>query len=114
MTIYSLDILLFPIWNQSVVPCTVLTFASRDQGSCVQISQEAGQVVWYSHLFQNFPQYIVIHTVEVKNRFKGLDLIDGVYILLPSKICYFIGFFQRRNLEFTYYSYCFLIYYFIC
>ena len=26
----------------------------------MQISQEAGQVVWYSHLFQNFPQFIVI------------------------------------------------------
>ena len=25
--------------------------------SCIQISQEAGQVVWYSHLFQNFPVY---------------------------------------------------------
>ena len=30
----------------------------------MQISQEAGQVVWYSHLFQNFPQLIVIHTVK--------------------------------------------------
>ena len=30
----------------------------------MQISQEAGQVVWYSHLFQNFPQFIVIHTVK--------------------------------------------------
>ena len=26
--------------------------------------QEAGQVVWYSHLFQSFPQFIVIHTVK--------------------------------------------------
>ena len=32
--------------------------------TCVQISQEAGQVVWYSHLFHNFPQFIVIHTVK--------------------------------------------------
>ena len=32
--------------------------------SCIQISQEAGQVVQYSHLFQNFPQFIVIHTVK--------------------------------------------------
>ena len=30
----------------------------------IQISQEAGQVVWYSHLFQNVPQFIVIHTVK--------------------------------------------------
>ena len=32
--------------------------------TCIQISQEAGQVVWYSHLSQNFPQFIVIHTVK--------------------------------------------------
>ena len=32
--------------------------------TCIQISQEAGQVAWYSHLFQNFPQFIVIHTVK--------------------------------------------------
>ena len=32
--------------------------------TCIQVSQEAGQVVWYSHLFQNFPQFIVIHIVE--------------------------------------------------
>ena len=32
--------------------------------SSIQISQEAGQVVWYSHLFQNFLRCIVIHTVK--------------------------------------------------
>ena len=26
--------------------------------TCIQVFQEAGQVVWYSHLFQNFPQFI--------------------------------------------------------
>ena len=31
---------------------------------CIQISQEAGQAVWYSDLFQNFPQFVVIHTVK--------------------------------------------------
>ena len=36
--------------------CCVLT--------CIQISQEAGQVVWYSHLFQNFPQFVLVHTVK--------------------------------------------------
>ena len=30
----------------------------------IQVSQEAGQVVWYCHLFQNFPQFVVIHTVK--------------------------------------------------
>ena len=33
--------------------------------TCIQISQEAGQVVWYSHFFKNFPQFVVIHTVKV-------------------------------------------------
>ena len=32
--------------------------------SCIQVSQEADQVVWYSHLFKNFPQFVVIHTVK--------------------------------------------------
>ena len=38
--------------------------------TCTQISQEAGQVVWYFHLFQNFPQFVVIHIV------KGFGLIS--------------------------------------
>ena len=31
---------------------------------CIQISQEAGQAAWYSHLLENFPQFIVSHTVK--------------------------------------------------
>ena len=31
---------------------------------CIQISQEADKVVWDSHLFQNFPQFVVIHRVK--------------------------------------------------
>ena len=32
--------------------------------TCIQISQEAGKVAWYSHLLKNFPQFSVIHIVE--------------------------------------------------
>ena len=32
--------------------------------ACLQISQEADKVVCYSHLFQNFPQFVVINTVK--------------------------------------------------
>ena len=50
----------------------------------VQISQEVGQVVWYFHLFQNFPQFIVIHAV------KGFGIVSkaevDVFLLLS---CYF-------------------------
>ena len=40
--------------------------------TCIQVSQEAGQVVWYSHLFQNFPQFIVIRIV------KGFGIVNKV------------------------------------
>ena len=50
---------------------------------CIQVSQEAGQVVWYSHLFQNFPQFIVIHTVKgfaiVKKA--EIDVFSGILLL---------------------------------
>ena len=42
--------------------------------TCIQVFQEAGQVVWYSHLFHNFPQFIVIHTV------KGFGIVNKAEI----------------------------------
>ena len=42
--------------SMSISNCCFLT--------CIQISQEASQVVWYSHLFKNFPQLVLIHTVK--------------------------------------------------
>ena len=30
----------------------------------MQVSHEAGKVVWYSCLFKNFPEFVVIHTVK--------------------------------------------------
>ena len=41
----------FSIWNQSVVLCPVLTVVSWSAYRFLR----TGQVVWYSHLFQNFP-----------------------------------------------------------
>ena len=32
--------------------------------TCTQISQEVGEMVWYSHLLKNFPLFVVIHTVK--------------------------------------------------
>ena len=46
--------------------CSLLT--------CIQISQEAGQVVWYAHLSQNFPLFIVIHSV------KGFGIVNRAEI----------------------------------
>ena len=42
--------------------------------TCIQKSQEAGQVVWYSHVSQNFPQFIVMHTV------KGFGIVNKAEI----------------------------------
>ena len=42
--------------------------------TCIRISQEAGQMVCYPHLFQNFPQFTVIHTV------KGFGLVNKAEI----------------------------------
>ena len=42
--------------------------------TCIQISQDTGQVVWYSHLLKNFPQLVVIHIV------KGFCIVNKVEI----------------------------------
>ena len=52
----------FPIWNQSIVPCPVLTVAYWP--AYWFLKRQVRWSVWYSHLFQNFPQFIVIHTVK--------------------------------------------------
>ena len=53
--------------------------------TCIQISQEAAQVLWYSHLFKNFAQFIVIHTV------KGFGIVNeaevDVFLELPYFLC---------------------------
>ena len=49
----------FPIWNQSIVLCPVLTVASRPAYKFLK-----RQIRWYSHLFKNFPQFVVTHTVK--------------------------------------------------
>jgi len=56
---YSLDVLISLFGTRllsSDSNCCFLT--------CIQISQEAGKVVWYSYLFKNFPQFVVIYTVK--------------------------------------------------
>ena len=48
------------------------------------IVQEAGQVVWYSHLFNKFPQFIVIHTI------KGFGIVNKAEIdVFLELFCFF-------------------------
>jgi len=49
----------------------------------IQVSQEAGQVAWYSHLLKNFPQFIVIHTV------KGFGRVNKAEIDVFLELSYF-------------------------
>ena len=61
--------------------------------ACIQISQEAGQVVWYSHLLKNVPQFVVIHTE------KGLGVVNKADVFLefscflydPVNVCNLIS-----------------------
>ena len=42
--------------------------------TCIQVSQEASKVVWYSHLFKNFPHFVVIHTL------KGFSVVNAAEV----------------------------------
>ena len=79
MTIYSL---MYSFSYLEPVCCSI----SRSDCcflTCIQVSQEAGQVVWYSHPFQNFPQFIVIHTV------KGFGIVNKAEIDVFLELSYF-------------------------
>ena len=75
--------------------------------TCIHVSQETGQMVWCSHLFNNFPQFIVSHTVkgfgivnkaEIKEKEIGHqrktrvilkpNLLSDISSLLSNSICY--------------------------
>ena len=52
--------------------------------TCIQVSEAAGQVVWYSHLFQNFPQFVVIHIA------KGFGIVNKAEIDVSLELsCFF-------------------------
>src|SRR5574337_424880 len=51
--------------------------------TCIQVSQEAGQAVWYSHHFKNFPQFVVIHTV------KGFGIVNKAEVDVFLVFCCF-------------------------
>ena len=51
--------------------------------TCIQISQEAGQVVWYSYLVKNFAQFVVIHTV------KGFGVVNRAEVDVSLELSHF-------------------------
>ena len=51
--------------------------------TCIQVSQEAGYVAWYSHLFKNFPQFVAIYTV------KGFGLVNNAEVDVFLELSWF-------------------------
>ena len=78
MTIYSLDILLSLFGTSLLFHVQFCCFLT-----CKQISQEAGQAVWYSHHLKNFPQFVVIHTV------KGFGIVNKAEIDVFLELSFF-------------------------
>ena len=62
--------------SMSGVNCCFLTH--------IQVSQDAGKVVWYSHLFKNFPQFVVIHAV------KGFSIVNEAEVDASQEFSFFL------------------------
>ena len=74
-----------PVCSMSCSNCCFLT--------CIQTSQEAGQVVWYSHLLKDFPQFVVIHTV------KGCSVVNKAEVdVFLELLCFFYDLADVGNL----------------
>ena len=59
----------------------------------IQISQEAGKVIWYFHLLKNFPQFVVIHTV------KGIGTVNKAEVDVFLELsCFFYDLMDVGNL----------------
>jgi len=82
VAIYSVDVLLSRCGNSLLSHVQFCCFLT-----CIQISQEAGQVVWYSYLLKNFPQFVVIHTV------KGFNVVNKADVFLKHSMCVCVFFF---------------------
>ena len=72
----------FPIWNQSAVPCPVLTTVASWPAHRF-LRRQVRKVVWYSHIFQNFLRFVVIHTV------KGFGIVNRTEVDVFMELSWF-------------------------
>ena len=86
MTIYSLDILLS---LYELIYCSTSS-SNHCFLTCIEVFHEADKVVWYSHLFQNFPQFVVIHIV------KGFCIVNETDVFLEF-LCFFYDPMKERE-----------------
>ena len=68
LKLMSIELVMPP--NHLTLSRPLLLLPSIFSSISIRISQEAGKVVWYSHLLKNFPQFVVVHTV------KGFDIVN--------------------------------------
>ena len=86
MTICSLDVLLSQFGTSLLFHVWLCYFLI-----CIQISLEADKVVWYSHLLNNIPQFVVIHTV------KGFGIVNKAEVDVFLEFCCF--FYDQMNVD---------------
>ena len=80
VTVHSLDILLS---NFEAVRCSMFG-SNYCLLTCIQVSQEAGKVVWYPHLLKNFPEFVVVHTI------KGFGIVNKAEVDIFLELsCFF-------------------------
>ena len=75
-------------WQYPILNLEPVCFSTSGSNRCfftyIQISQEAGKVVWYSHLLKNCSQFVVIHTV------KDFGIVNKAEIdVFPELSCFF-------------------------
>ena len=68
--------------NLKPVHCSMSSFNCHFL-TCIQISQKAGKVDWYSNLLKNFPQFVVIHTV------KGFGIVNKAEVDIFLELSWF-------------------------
>ena len=78
---YSLDVLLSQFGTSLLFHVQFCCFLT-----CIQISQETCQVVWYSYLFKNFPDFVMVCTVKCFGKVNKTEV--DVFLELS---CFFDG-----------------------
>ena len=80
MTIYSLEALLSQ-FGTSPLFCVQFYYGFL---TSIQVSQEAGKMVWHFHLLKNFPEFVVIHTI------KGFGIVNEAEVdVFLEFFCFF-------------------------
>ena len=56
--------------------------------TCIQVSQETDKMIWYFHLFKNFPQFVLIYTVKGFSLVNEAEVYIYIYIYIFKFSCF--------------------------